>query len=84
MIELPPQASTLSSLHLHSFVCLVFHFRHTPRFKATGKPESGSYSTGQLVVGLCSGPLQYYTQDRAKGCLQPPTDEGLATVVCRH
>ena len=40
MISLPPPASTLILTSLQ-FVCLVFHFRHTP-WEAGGKLESNS------------------------------------------
>ena len=47
MVNLPPPLSThinintSNNTHLCSFVCLVFHFRHTPQ-KQRGKLESNS------------------------------------------
>ena len=82
-LELPPPASTLTFFHrLHSFVYLIFHFRHTTK-NQRGKPAymytlqhcvTLTLSTEQSVAELCSGPPKYFTQDQAKGCLHvhPP------------
>ena len=69
--------------HFHSFVYLVFHFRHTTK-NQRGKPASVNSmaimtaprtAQNSHAAEFCSGPLKsilFHIGDRAKGCLHLP------------